>query len=400
MTRRDLCMKKVAIKYLWAILITCMLSACGGGSNDQAATTRNAHEPGWRFTHDDPALLAQARNDLTDCQVCHRADLLGGSGVPGCLACHLDGPPFNLHPLSAYEDLRFPWASLVNHGRAARRDIASCQGCHGMPGGPGSNPRFDVSLRDLRNGCESLDCHGAKTNLYADLISNQRFIDEVAHPPHAAHPASGAPDNFHWFGRRIEAEHVISDPVTQTLRKVVFVGHWDADNLQVCTLCHGSSGQGGSGPSCLICHVTSPLVQPQGCVSCHGGPPVGPVENYMVRSARTQPLDAAFLALVDEGYHFKHAIVPKQDSDCRVCHEPRDSGVTPDPNDPNRVVNRHHFEIIDGIIPVDTVAPYPPNQPGEAYSCFSCHVMTVVDGLVTVEPQKDCIFCHGNLLED
>ncbi|KIH76840.1 hypothetical protein GFER_06950 [Geoalkalibacter ferrihydriticus DSM 17813] len=420
------------MKSLAALLLafTMLLAACGGSSNEEAATTRNAHEPGWKFTHDIPTLAAQSRGDLSECQVCHRADLRGGGGVPSCFVCHLDGPPFDLHPLSAFSLPGLPWAHPLNHGRAAKADIASCQGCHGESGGAGSNPRFNISMRDLPGGCESLQCHDngrvneeTRVNTFVDTISGQLRTEEVAHPVNAAHPGSSAPDEFWWFGQRLEFELPEGLEIPDGFEfpegfGVFKLGHWDVQNMDGCKLCHGIDGLGGSGPSCLDCHVSSPFDHPDRCVSCHGPLPIVPRGNTVLQYL--EQLNRApgsfrgdFFELVDEGYHlgFNHTRESEYAA-CGNCHFDDPDFVPPDPfedpegfqefvNDPTRIVNYHHL-LVGQPIPQGTVAPYPPfNQPGQPYFCFSCHVITSVDGGFEATPppkdaqgRTDCAFCH------
>lgn len=390
---------------VFCLALSLLLYACGGGSgNEDAPTTRNAHEPGWQVDHSVAARIAQAGNDFSDCQVCHRTDFKGGGGVPGCFECHTEGEPFsNFHPKQpGFEQLT--WANPLNHGRAAKQNLFSCQGCHGERGGPGSNPRFNVTLRSLVGGCESVACHGDKTNIYTDLVSTPpvRLTDTDAHPINAAHPGSSAPDNFWWFGQRLEFEGGIQ----------ANLGHWDVQNMQACTLCHGLQGLGGNGPSCQECHVSSPFANPTGCISCHGRP-VGSTDSYIARTGG-QPLDPGFRALVAQGYHLQHDTIPPQQrqtlADCDVCHRSplEDNPPSPDdPNfqdfvqDPNRNVNKHH-NFIGTTIPVGTVAPFAPNQPGEIYECNSCHSIEFIIVNGAFVPNfvviRDCFSCHTDFL--
>lgn len=112
------------------------------------------------------------------------------------------------------------------HGPVAKADLTVCQGCHGEPGGPGSNPRFNIGINSQGStGCEA--CHGVNY----------------------AHPAAWAGPNSTF--------------------------HYSAGNIQnACTLCHGASldGVGGVGVSCLGCH-NSVSTFTLDCAACHGTPP-------------------------------------------------------------------------------------------------------------------------------
>jgi predicted CxxxxCH...CXXCH cytochrome family protein len=165
-------------------------------------------------------------NNADVCALCH----LGDSGVqvppgtpPGCFnstLCHAAaGAP---HPV--------PFTAPTAHGPAAKANLVFCQDCHANPsdGGPGSNPRFNVTIGTLAFGCE--DCHEINT----------------------AHPVP-------WLA-----------PATS--------GHQTAGNMpSACALCHGVNLEGGTGPACSFCHTSGSPLTETGCTSCHGAPPTGSV---------------------------------------------------------------------------------------------------------------------------
>jgi predicted CxxxxCH...CXXCH cytochrome family protein len=135
---------------------------------------------------------------------------------------HAEQPDNAPHPLDgSYLDGR-------NHGPDAKADLTVCQACHGEPGGPGSNPRFNRGIKSVDNtGCEA--CHGIN----------------YAHPVAWAGPN----DTFHYTAGNIENS---------------------------CTLCHGVAldGTGGVGASCLECHDSTTSFTLD-CTACHGYPPDG-----------------------------------------------------------------------------------------------------------------------------
>lgn len=118
------------------------------------------------------------------------------------------------------------------HGPVAKADLTFCQACHAEPGGPGSNPRFNVGI-DSQGG---VGC-------------------EACHPANAAHPANWAGPNATF--------------------------HYSAGNIQQsCTLCHGAALDGVGavtgaeldGNACLDCHAeTSGFTLD--CTACHEMPP-------------------------------------------------------------------------------------------------------------------------------
>ncbi len=258
---------KLSILLLFAFVVGgCSQPASDSGGGSDSPSAGAAHPAGWRTLHD-----SEAQQDLIGCQVCHGRELSGVGKIPGCFGCHGSGPPFTIHP-TPFNDPELPWRAPGNHGDAAKRDIGSCQGCHGRPGGPGSNPRFDVPLGHLEAGCESSGCHSPKT----------------------AHPTSTEPDSQYWFGPDFTHSNVTS--------------------FSSCTLCHGESGAGGAGPSCSACHTLNPMEFPNECVSCHGMQPVGQPEKAIYN------LDTGtFLA----EYHFAHQAILTNDpekQDCYLCH--------------------------------------------------------------------------------
>ena len=216
-----------AFFYSILMLLTLALFGCSDGSSDAPAST-DAHPQGWIEQH---GAAAKSSPDYADCVSCHGNDLRGQGGVPSCYstsyngqACHAGGPGAP-HPLDG------SYLAGAEHGPDAKADLTVCQGCHGEPGGPGSNPRFNRGIADAGGqGCES--CHGVN----------------LAHPSDWAGPNN----TFHYSARNIQ---------------------------NACTLCHGTAlnGVGGVGVSCLGCHsnVTTFTLD---CTFCHGYPPSGAVD--------------------------------------------------------------------------------------------------------------------------
>jgi len=186
------------------------------------------HPPTWT----DPFLNHRgfaAANGFDSCAACHGQELQGRSPAPSCftasfngMQCHADGPGQAPHPLDG------TYLNGSNHGPDAKTDLTACQNCHGQPGGPGSNPKFNVGINSAGgNGCES--CHGTDY----------------------AHPQSWAGPNATF--------------------------HYSAGNIQnACTLCHGVNldAVGGVGVSCLGCHAEAVSFS-LNCANCHGVPPDG-----------------------------------------------------------------------------------------------------------------------------
>jgi hypothetical protein len=188
----------------------------------------STHSPSWEDTYVDHR-ADTAKNGYQSCTACHGPTLQGYQTAPSCYSvsfngqsCHPDGPQGAPHPLDD------SYLSGANHGPDAKADLTACQECHGQPGGPGSNPRFNLGIYDVGgNGCES--CHGV----------------DYAHPSGWAGPN----DTFHYTAGSIH---------------------------EACTLCHGVNldGVGGIGVSCVGCH-DSVATFTLDCAFCHGYPPDG-----------------------------------------------------------------------------------------------------------------------------
>jgi hypothetical protein len=191
------------------------------------------HPPEWDETYTDHRGYA-ATNGTDSCTACHGPTLQGYQTAPSCFAasfngqsCHPDGPGEAPHPLDG------SYLLGTNHGLDAKSDLTVCQACHGQPGGPGSNPRFNLGIIAAGDqGCEP--CHGV----------------DFAHPQTWAGP----------------------NPVN--------VFHYQAGNIQnACTLCHGVNLDGLGTPqpvgvSCLGCHAET-VSFTLDCTYCHGTPPDG-----------------------------------------------------------------------------------------------------------------------------
>jgi hypothetical protein len=268
------------LAFLVLLASTLLLNACSSGGSDSPSDT-NAHPESWFSAHAPEAL---ADPGYGDCKQCHAPDLRGSGDAVSCYSCHSYNtePPFSIHPTSwtdSYFDHRGyaavngfntctpchgstlqgyqtapscystsfngqschadgpqgvphpldeSYLSGTNHGPDAKADLTVCQSCHGQPGGPGSNPRFNIGIERAGNqGCES--CHG----------------EDNAHPPEWAGPNN----TFHYSANNID---------------------------NACTLCHGVNldGVDGVGVSCLGCH-DSVTIFTLDCTFCHGYAPDG-----------------------------------------------------------------------------------------------------------------------------
>jgi len=204
------------------------LSGCASPSDDAAPVEiTGKHPSGWDTSHQ-----AAYQEDAELCRSCHGAQLTGGIARIDCFnqgnlpSCHAGGHGPRVAPHA------LPFTDPALHGAAASADLVGCQLCHGQAGGAGSNPRFSTRIGTLASGCEAAGCH--------------RLADPAFPAVSSAHP-------------------------------VPWRGHPGAGNLvNACSLCHGATFQGGSGPSCSSCHTllaAGALPVPGSCSSCHAQDP-------------------------------------------------------------------------------------------------------------------------------
>ena len=87
------------------------------------------HESGPPFTTHSPAWTdvasdhGQAVDDTETCTGCHGDDYSGGVAEQSCFACHMEGPPFAIHPGS--------WTNLIADHQQEADNTDACKGCHG-----------------------------------------------------------------------------------------------------------------------------------------------------------------------------------------------------------------------------------------------------------------------------
>ncbi|GAM07812.1 class III cytochrome C family protein [Geobacter sp. OR-1] len=221
---------------LLAAVITMALQGCGSSNSKAPSVNASGKHPAdWYTAHRNAFSTAFIADGAQQCKECHGVNLDGGIASVNCTTglagfpagpCHANG-----HGPRVTHQLPFKAANL--HGPQANADIAGCGACHATGTVPGSNPRFNVTIGSLTNGCE--DCHKTGT----------------AHPPVDPAKVAGFPASWN--------------------------NHAAAGNIAgACTLCHGSLYQGGSGPACSSCHNRAGAVMPPvagQCVSCHAKPP-------------------------------------------------------------------------------------------------------------------------------
>jgi predicted CxxxxCH...CXXCH cytochrome family protein len=320
-------------------------SASTDCSSTQCHPTAAAHPVNWQGTNDGTInYLSTHRNALnqnTTCVLCH--DFTKGRpapnpAAPSCFSagftnadgsttgCHFNGP-------GAPHALPFTEADL--HGPEAKADLRYCQQCHAEPsgGGPGSNPRFNVAVGNLVNGCE--DCHSQNT----------------AHP----FPAwSGAAPNSH----KTAGNHTAA-----------------------CALCHGANLQGpadgGVGRACRDCHAAGSPVDLSNCTSCHNDPPDSALPAGNSRPNR-------------QGAHGVHNSLPKVTGICITCHSGSgtNTGIHFDTSTPANVSGLLAYDAKSGIFSYDSAS--------RSCASVSCHGgQTSPDWLTGIlNVAADCERCH------
>jgi predicted CxxxxCH...CXXCH cytochrome family protein len=234
-----------------------------------------AHPVRWQGGNDNTAGYISnhrsAGKQSSTCAICH--DVVEGNpspnaNAPSCFSatftngdgsttgCHASGPGAP-HPV--------PYAQ-TQHGVDAKENLSSCVACHATPtdAGAGDNPRFNVAIGDLANGCE--DCHAANT----------------------AHPTplwTGAAATSHASASRMATD---------------------------CALCHGADlngpAGGGVGPACTDCHAAGSPLTLTNCTSCHNWPADGQA-----------PAGDQFPNR--DGAHAVHNALAGVNGNCSVCHE-------------------------------------------------------------------------------
>jgi predicted CxxxxCH...CXXCH cytochrome family protein len=250
---------------------TCSAQACHPSAK--------AHPTNWQGTNDDkdPGYDSSHRTINEDtvinsCTLCHKTDGPGAgpmTAAPSCFSANFtnsDGITSGCHAGgfdAAPHDI--PYTDSDLHGQEAKADLNYCQQCHAQPfdGGAGSNPRFNVPLGKLVNGCE--DCHTANS----------------------AHPLplwTGAANNSHKTAGKLST---------------------------ACALCHGANllgpVEGGVGRACADCHKAGDPLIDLNCISCHNDPPDGALP-----AGNTRPNHA--------GSHAEHDLFPKVVGICITCH--------------------------------------------------------------------------------
>ncbi|ORJ62476.1 cytochrome c3 family protein [Geothermobacter hydrogeniphilus] len=313
------------------------------------------------------------------CVLCHRVSSGGPGpkpGAPSCFSsnftnangtannCHANGPGVAPHPTDgSYRNPDGP----TGHGPDAKANLSFCAGCHATNTAAGSNPRFNVQIGGLLNGCET--CHKAGT----------------------AHP-----DSDRWTFNQDG----------QTRRT-----HFAAGNVTTaCAMCHNVSvgDSGGAAPACTGCHLIQGVFTSLDCTSCHGTPPDGTAD----LTGSTTPV--AHQTTKAGGGNFTDVTGVPQHETCAVCHGARDDGngrlTVKNSNyalfDRNSATYNQGGDHLDGQIEMNGPAPntgaaYDPGTVGCAKACHAndnAHQLPNVSGLTIANGDygagSGCTSCH------
>ncbi len=250
----------------------------GGTSSTSCAACHadaGAHPTRWQGSNDITADYVSSHRSAgrqsTTCAICH--DVVEGNpaphaDAPSCFSAtftNADGSTTGCHPSGPEAPHPLPYTDPLQHGADAKDHLASCVPCHATPAdaGAGDNPRFNVAIGGLANGCE--DCHAA----------------------HTAHPTPL------WTGTAASSHATAGQMAT------------------ACALCHGTGldgpSGGGNGPACMDCHTAGSPLTLTDCTSCHNWPPDGQAPAGNIYPNR-------------DGAHAVHNALAGVNGNCGVCH--------------------------------------------------------------------------------
>jgi hypothetical protein len=249
------------------------------GCSDQRANTREPHPPGYFSKH-----ATEATADLNSCRVCHGIDFAGNGDAVSCFDCHVEGPPFGIHPEDWTDVLvdhelfavTLSWTSCAAsscHGGDLRggRTGPSCfetAGCHpggGEPPAPHVLPHADAADHGPPAKADQFycrNCHGRPQNIFdGGLVADPAILnkplgncsDSDCHPDARAHPTN-------WEGTTDDTDPTYDSSHRDTT---------EATEDSSCSLCHKTTGPGSGplpgAPSCFSANFTNANGVTSGC---------------------------------------------------------------------------------------------------------------------------------------
>jgi predicted CxxxxCH...CXXCH cytochrome family protein len=398
---------------------------------------RNATDPlnaagGCALCH---AVTKAGTSPLTAAPSCFSTSF--GNGEHAAVSCHANGPGVAPHLVGAtWTDPRNAGTTDATfHGLEAKKDLLSCQTCHGVPG----TNKFDSGAASTT--CSS--CHtqakahpdvwsksassfssgnyAASHRTAADAIDTAKraAVCGLCHTVTAAGgtpPMAGAPGcfsaSFNTVGCHANGPGAAAHPAPFLTGLTTTTGtlntHQNATPAQFaaeCITCHDETGPGAgkSGPSCTVCHIAgSPLAAGKGpgtCASCHSDATFKTLGPTTVAAYPNVP-----------GAHAKHLGLPASNGiACATCHagsmpgegganQPHYTGANRGPNGTatgkgyGNVTLSTTFKAMTGTL---STTPSP-----TAFTCaaVSCHGGQTTpgwqSGKLVVNGSTYCMSCH------
>lgn len=279
----NLRMQRNSAHHLWQlVMLSLFFALLASGCADQVSSTSHPHPEGYATTHG-----ADANSDLDSCRLCHGSDFSGRGTCPSCLACHVEGPPFGIHPVTwsdvVVDHQLFPqtqsWTTCAVsacHGGELRGGVAgsSCFAaqCHAAgPPAPHASPYTDPADHGSTARLSQIfcrNCHGLPSNNFSGgFVSDPAILNRPSgtcsaldcHPAAKAHPTN-------WQGTNED-----KDPFYDSSHRPV---SWDTVDSN-CALCHKTEALGtGPMPTAPSCFSTTFTNADGSTTSCHSNGPV------------------------------------------------------------------------------------------------------------------------------
>jgi hypothetical protein len=352
--------------------------------SDQRANTREPHPPDYFTRHG-----SEATADVNSCRVCHGIDFDGNGDAISCFDCHLEGPPFRIHPADWTDVLvdhelfavTLSWTSCAAsscHGGDLRGGLTgpSCfeAGCHpgeGGPPAPHTLPYVDAIDHGEAAKVDQFycrNCHGRPQNIFdGGFVADPAILDKpsgdcsdpLCHPAAKAHPTN-------WQGTNDP------DSTYESSHQGITVATEDTS----CALCHKTTGRGSGllagAPSCYsvtftnadgsetACHPSGPgkvhepnyaedsLHGPDArnnlafCQECHGFPGTIDFDGGITSTscsdpachpaARAHPTNWEGENDPTPDYRSSHRNAGNQINACPICHDYTRGRPAPDPD--------------------------------------------------------------------
>ena len=275
-------------KTLLTVLALIGLFACSK-ANDKASNfdpNTGKHLAGWVAALSGGNHPEAYLRDSNSCSECHDKDLAGGISKVSCFSASRNG--MNCHP-GGPANHPAGWAGADSHGAAAkaifadRNGMIHCQRCHGEDFAGGTSGKSCLNTAGC-HGAGIMAAHPQKpwrssiggrthsntdaSNAAACAACHVNGANSARQPAPAALPGTtpGCFNNTLCHGVPSNAPHAVPYANHNATART---------NFPYCLSCHQVPQSGTVPPGCQNCHISSPVVTPDGCTSCHGNPPDG-----------------------------------------------------------------------------------------------------------------------------